>query len=164
MVNSITPISSPSFSTPPTEAELASEGLELLLYDPGLLDALASRSSKYVPPSGAVILAALWGLINTNGSVVITQEDVQKAVIAGGGDTNTADAFWAQMNPNKNDTISAGDFASNKYLVKALAEKSETFYAKIEETRQEQQRTSATSNTLLDHFGSGMSSILDLFI
>jgi len=127
MINSI---SSPTLTVPSAQpkddkiaaskVQNADQALNALLNDSDMLQSLSDQSLAVAPPSNTVVLSTLWGLFNITGSHVITKEDVQKAVYAEGLGTTQANDLWAQLSPDGKDQITAGDFAQNTYLTKAV--------------------------------------------
>lgn len=170
MVSSVTTASSTSTSSTSSAGAYdplatANKVLKSLLKSDPLLESLVSQTSKYVPASYTRIAATLWGLLNTSGSSSITKADVQLAVFSvGEGSTSDIDALWNQLNPDKNTSISAGDFAKSEYLTTNINSMLTSVHEAIEELRLEQASTSGGSGSMLDFVSGHTGSVLDFFL
>ncbi|MCK5518625.1 MAG: hypothetical protein KAI61_04350, partial [Alphaproteobacteria bacterium] len=80
VISAVSSVSAASSTYEATSAALAESALGSLLESPELLQSLASRSFKYLPPSYTMVLSTLWGLINVNENSTLVQSDVERAV------------------------------------------------------------------------------------
>jgi len=97
-------------------------------------------------------------------AATINKADVQKAVLGIGGDTNTVDALWAQLDPKKRGQLDAGDFAVNAYLSKTVNTRLSSLQDAVEKKRiQMNDPALQGSGTILDSFTSGGGTVLDNF-
>ncbi|MCK5519034.1 MAG: hypothetical protein KAI61_06435 [Alphaproteobacteria bacterium] len=165
VVSAVSSVSAASSTYEATSAALAESALNSLMETPELLQSLASRSFKYLPPSYTMVLSTFWGLINVNENSTLVQSDVERAVREVGGSAADGMALWSQMDPEYEGVISAGDFAQNEYLTKTITEMLETVQENVDQVREEETAKSATSNSLLDYAapGGASGSVLDLF-
>ena len=165
MISAVSGVSAlPDFSTASSD-ELADKGLSMLLEAPALLESLADNSFKFLPPSYKTILSTLWGLININENSTIVQSDIERAIREFDGNAAIGMALWSHMDSEGKGVISAGDYAQNDYLEQAISSMLETIRENVEQVREEAERNTASSNTLLDHIvpGGGSGSVLDAF-
>ncbi len=165
MISAVSGVSAlPDFSTASSD-ELADKGLSMLLEAPALLESLADNSFKFLPPSYKTILSTLWGLININENSTIVQSDIERAIREFDGNAAIGMALWSHMDSENEGVISAGDYAQNDYLEQAISSMLETIRENVEQVREEAERNTASSNTLLDHIvpGGGSGSVLDAF-
>jgi hypothetical protein len=142
----------PTSSNKANPTAVADKALKLLLQSPDMLSSLASQSSIYLPPTNKQILSTLWGMINTSGSRIITQSDLQQLIISEGGKISDARALWAQLNPNgkSTSTIDAQNFAFNQYLTKTISSNLASVQASVKQTQLQQ--GPSTSSSLLGLF------------
>lgn len=126
-----------------------------LLQSSEMLQALASRTSSYLPPGPKLILSLLWGGINVNRSRTISESDVYKFVVSEGGKFSDAHALWVELAPpdatgKSASTIDAADFAFNTYLTHVISTNLASLQTAV--TKLRQQQGPASSNGVLGTF------------
>lgn len=138
----------------------ADRALHALLNDPGMLDALASNSSTFLPATFNQVLSYLWGAMDANGDGNVTRRELEHATILAGGSTSDADALWSRLHTSDPfstsgaNLLSAGKFASNAYLGLAIVNNLPAEQAAVNQKNiQNQAQDTSNSNVLLYMFG-----------
>ena len=115
----------------------ADKALTSILKSPDILEFLTSHSFSQLPPSGGMIMSALWALLNTKGVRELRRSDIEKAVQPFGIRAYAAGAFWTRLDPNNKGKVNAKDFTQNEYLNNSIASMLKSIRASVEETRQQ---------------------------
>ncbi len=158
-MTSISNISStPPTSSAPVDPQLtkANKALTMILTSTDVVQALSTQSSTYVPPSTNQVLSTLWAVFDIKGNTV-TKDDVQKAVIAEGGQPSDATALWAHLDPNNTPSINAKDFVNNTFVLQGVQSNLSAINASVLKV---QQISTGSSNSVLDQFAGTGSDIL----
>lgn len=153
---------------------LADRALNSLVNNPQLLKTLADSSSTYLPVNRSAVQSILWALMNEDGGGFITKEGVQRAVLAEGGGTAQVDALWSKISPDGYASISAGEFATNSYIITAVTDNIGPIREAINQMRIDAANAENSSNimdylmggakdNILENFGGGTGTVLDLF-
>jgi hypothetical protein len=145
MVSSVSSTSAavPTSSTTASPTAAADKTLNMLLQSSDVLQALASHSQAYLPPTVNLVLSTLWGGINVNRSRTIGENDLQNFIVSEGGKASDAHALWLQLNPpdakgKTASTINAANFAFNSYLSRAISSNLKSILASVKDIQQKQ--------------------------
>lgn len=99
----------------------ADDAIDKILKSADMEQALASRSSYYLPPSNGQVMSMLWAMISPESSSSVSKADIEKAMYAYGGNYADATALWNRMAPEGQSRLDASLFAYNYYLNQAVA-------------------------------------------
>jgi hypothetical protein len=135
----------------------ANKALKMLLTSTDVVQALASQSSVYVPPTSKQIMSVLWAMFDVKSISYITKDDVAKAVTAEGGKPSDATALWSQMDPKNKGFINAGDFITNSYLLDQVPPITPKL---LESVKNVQQIFTGKSGSILDAFSNPNADVL----
>lgn len=102
-------------------AKRADDAIDKILKSADMEQALAARSSYYLPPSNGQVMSILWATVNTESASSVSKADIEKAIYAYGGNSADADALWSRMAPEGQSRLDASLFAYNYYLNQAVA-------------------------------------------
>jgi ABC-type multidrug transport system fused ATPase/permease subunit len=136
--------------------------VDTFLHDKTLLTTLADQSSTYIPPSPKKVMSVLWAMMNAGDDSFIDKSNLKTAVLKAGGGTATADALWAQINPERKSSLSVGDFSVSEYLLNIVTQNLDSIAEAVDQTRKE---NAAADNVtgLLDMFVGKVDNILSPF-
>ena len=138
-------------------AGVAEKAMSNILLSNDVLQALASQSSTYVPPTTNQVLSTLWAMFNTTGAKTITQDDVKTAVIAENGKPGDALAIWKQLSPKGAPSLSISQFISSPFLTSVMTANKQTVQSVVSQV---QLANAGTSASMLDKFSSSGASML----
>ncbi len=135
----------------------AEKTVQMLMNSTSVLQALASQSTRWTPPTAAQVFSTLWAVFNVNGTKTISKSDVLAGVNAEGGTPQQAEALWAKLDPNNNGAVGATQFVNNGFLADAI----QVSLAKTQtNVGNAQLINSGQSNTVLDAFAKGGTDVL----
>lgn len=139
-------------------AGIAENSMSKLLTSNDVIQALASGSSTYAPPTTNQMLSTLWALFDVSGAKTISQSDVKNAVLAEGGTISGANAIWAQLAPKGASSINVSQFITSPFLTAVMTANNQTVQSDVSKV---QLINTGMSNSILDKFSSGGADILN---